>query len=104
VLKAYVGEAIFVLLCISFLRVEPDMLRRELKRPGIVVAATLWTSCGAVLFGTSCLLRGLDRSAPDLLLGLMLQVMAPPMMSAPAFASRASTPRLCWSSWSSARR
>src|SRR6516162_4493564 len=79
VLKPYVGEAIFVLLCIAFLRVEPDVLRLQLKRPGIVVAATLWTMLAVpVLFGTSCLLAGLDRSAPDLFLGLMLQAMASP--------------------------
>jgi predicted Na+-dependent transporter len=88
VLKPYVGEAIFVLLCISFLRVEPDMLRRQLKRPGIVVAATLWTMLAVpVMFGAACLLLGLDRSAPDLFLGLMLQAMASPMMAAPAFAA-----------------
>src|SRR5438445_187010 len=42
VLKPHIGEAIFVLLCIAFLRVEPDVLRRQLERPGLVVAATLW--------------------------------------------------------------
>jgi hypothetical protein len=88
VLKPHVGEAIFVLLCISFLRVEPDLLRRELKRPGVVLLATLWTMLVVpALFGATFLLTGLDRSAPDLFLGLMLQAMASPMMSAPAFAA-----------------
>jgi BASS family bile acid:Na+ symporter len=87
VLKPYVGEAIFVLLCIAFLRVEPSLLRGHLKRPGVVLAATLWMMLAIPsLFGAGCLLIGLDRSAPDLFLGLMLQAMASPMMSAPAFA------------------
>ncbi len=88
VLKPYVAEAIFILLCISFLRVEPDVLRSQLKRPGVVLAATLWTMVAVpCLFGAGGLLIGLDRSAPDLFLGLMLQAIASPMMSAPAFAS-----------------
>jgi hypothetical protein len=88
VLKPHVGEAIFVLLCIAFLRVEPDLLRRELKRPGLVVAATLWIMVAVpALFGIGCVLAGLPRTAPDLFLGLMLQAMASPMMSAPAFAA-----------------
>jgi hypothetical protein len=88
VLKPHVSEAIFVLLCISFLRVEPDLLRRQYKRPGVVLAATLWTMLALpCLFAAACLLIGLDRSAPDLFLGLMLQAIASPMMSAPAFAS-----------------
>jgi hypothetical protein len=88
VLKPYVAEAIFVLLCISFLRVEPGLLRLHLKRPGVVLAATLWTMLALpLLFGAGCLLVGLDRSTPDLFLGLMLQAIASPMMSAPAFAS-----------------
>jgi BASS family bile acid:Na+ symporter len=87
-LKPYVGEAIFVLLCIAFLRVEPDVLRIELKRPGVIVAATLWTMLVVpMVLGAGCLLTDLDRSAPDLFLGLMLQAMASPMMSAPAFAA-----------------
>jgi BASS family bile acid:Na+ symporter len=88
VLKPHVGEAIFVLLCIAFLRVEPDVLRIELKRPGVVIAATLWTMLAVpMVLGAGCLLTGVDRSAPDLFLGLMLQAMASPMMSAPAFAA-----------------
>ncbi len=42
-LRPYVTEAIFVLLCISFMRVDVAALRAQLRRPGIVLAATLWT-------------------------------------------------------------
>jgi hypothetical protein len=87
VLKPYVTEAIFVLLCIAFLRVEPNLLRGQLKRPGIVLAATIWTMVVLpILFGVSGVFVGLDRGSPDLFLGLMLQGVASPMMAAPAFA------------------
>src|SRR5262245_50287416 len=39
------------------------------------------------LFGTACLLLGLDVKSPELFLALMLQTVASPMMAAPAFAS-----------------
>src|SRR5439155_1052226 len=42
-LKPFVSEAIFVLLCISFLRVNPAALRGYVGRPGLVLAATAWT-------------------------------------------------------------
>src|SRR5262245_22747446 len=39
------------------------------------------------LFGTACLLLGLDVKSPELFLALMLQAVASPMMAAPAFAA-----------------
>ena len=42
-LRPYVTEAIFLLLCVSFLRVDLGMLREYLRRPGLVLAATGWT-------------------------------------------------------------
>jgi len=44
ILKPFVSEAIFLLLCISFMRVDGSLLRDQLRRPGIVLAATLWTT------------------------------------------------------------
>ena len=43
-LKPYVTEAIFLLLCISFMRVDLGALRNYLRRPGLVIAATAWTT------------------------------------------------------------
>src|SRR6266576_3768404 len=43
-LKPYVAEAIFLLLCISFMRVDLGALRDHLRKPGIVLAATAWTT------------------------------------------------------------
>jgi hypothetical protein len=86
--KPFLTEAIFVLLCIAFLRVDPAALRLHLGRPGLVLAATVWTMLVVpALFGTACLLLGLDVKSPELFLALMLQAVASPMMAAPAFAA-----------------
>jgi BASS family bile acid:Na+ symporter len=87
-LKPFVAEAIFLLLCISFMRVDIAALRDHLRRPGIVLAATAWTMLGVpLLSGLGCLATGVDARSPDLYLALMLQAVASPMMAAPALAA-----------------
>jgi hypothetical protein len=87
-LKPYVTEAIFLLLCASFVRVDLGMLRECLRRPGLVLGATAWTILAVPLMsGGLCYLTGLDRSSPDLYLALMLQAVASPMMASPALAA-----------------
>lgn len=87
-LKPFVTAAIFMLLCIAFVRVDPAALRGHLARPKLVLAATAWTMLAVpLLFGAGCLAIGLEARAPDLFLALMLQAVAPPMMAAPAFAA-----------------
>jgi hypothetical protein len=87
-LKPFVAEAIFVLLCIAFVRVNPAALRGYLRRPAIVVAATAWTMLVIpAVFGAGALVIGVADRSPDLLLALMLQAVASPMMAAPAFAA-----------------
>lgn len=87
-LKPFVTEAIFVLLCIAFLRVDTAALRSYLGRPFIVLTATLWTTLAIpALFGLIGALVGVDARSPDLLLGLMLQATASPMMASPALAA-----------------
>src|ERR1035441_6312848 len=87
-LKPFVTEAIFLLLCISFMRVDMSALRDHLWRPSIILAATAWTTFAVpLIFGVSCLATGLDKHSPDLFLGLMLQSVASPMMAAPALAA-----------------
>jgi BASS family bile acid:Na+ symporter len=87
-LKPFVAEAIFVLLFLAFLRVEPAALRDHLRHPGLVLRATAWTML-ALPVGIGCLglALGLDRTAPELFLAVMLQAVAPPLMVAPAFAA-----------------
>jgi hypothetical protein len=87
-LKPYVTEAIFLLLCASFLRVDLGALRTYLRRPGLVLAATAWTMLAVpLLSGCICFLTGVNLRAADLYLALMLQTMASPMMAAPALAT-----------------
>jgi predicted Na+-dependent transporter len=87
-LRPFVTPAIVALLFVAFLRVEIAALRAYARKPGLVLAATAWTSLVLpALFGSSCLLLRLDVRAPDLFLGLMLQGVASPMMAAPAFAT-----------------
>lgn len=87
-LKPFVSEAIFILLCISFMRVDITALRECLRQPGPVFAATGWTTLAVpLIFGVTCLAAGLDKSSPELFLALMLQAVASPMMAAPALAA-----------------
>jgi BASS family bile acid:Na+ symporter len=87
-LRPFVTEAIFLLLCISFLRVDVAALRDHLRRPGVILAATAWTTLGVPLIaGLGCLATALDTRSPDLFLAIMLQNVASPMMAAPALAA-----------------
>jgi BASS family bile acid:Na+ symporter len=87
-LRPYVTEAIFLLLCVSFLRVDLGMLREYLRRPGLMLAATGWTVLAVPLIsGGIWRLTGVDLRSPDLYLALMLQAVASPMMAAPALAA-----------------
>jgi hypothetical protein len=87
-LKPFVTEAVFILLCISFMRVDIGALRDHLRRPGIVLVATGWTTLGVpLIFGATSLATGLDARSPDLFLALMLQAVASPMMASPALAA-----------------
>ncbi len=84
-LKPYVTEAVFVLLCISFMRVDIAAMRGYLRRPMLVMAATVWSTLAIpMLFGIGGVVTGFDKHAPDLFLGLMLQAVASPMMASPA--------------------
>lgn len=88
ILKPYVTEAIFLLLCIAFLRVDMTAFKAHMRRPAIALAATAWTSFAVpILFGVSCLAAGLDHESPDLFLALMLQAVASPMMATPTLAA-----------------
>ncbi|MEK9280231.1 MULTISPECIES: Na+-dependent transporter [unclassified Bradyrhizobium] len=87
-LRPYVTEAIFCLLCISFMRVDLAALYGHLRRPGLVAAATAWTTIGVpMLVGLLAWSTGFDSRSPGLFLALMLQGMASPMMASPALAA-----------------
>jgi BASS family bile acid:Na+ symporter len=87
-LRPFVTEAIVALLCSAFVRVDTAALASHLRRPGLVIAATAWTSLVVpIVFGVCCLAVHLDVRSPDLFLALMLQAVTSPMMAAPAFAA-----------------
>lgn len=87
-LRPYVTEAIFVLLCVSFMRVDLAALYGHLRRPALVATATIWTTIGVPLMvGLIAHATGLDNRSPGLFLALMLQGTASPMMAAPALAA-----------------
>ena len=86
--RPYVSTASFLLLCISFTRLDVATFRAHLRRPGLVVAATGWTTIAVpVLVGTVARVTGIDAALPDLHLALMLQATASPMMASPALAA-----------------
>ena len=87
-LRPYVTEAILVLICISFMRVDLAALYGHLRRPALVATATAWTTIGVPLIvGLIAHATGLTDRAPGLALALMLQSMASPMMASPALAA-----------------
>lgn len=87
-LRPYVTEAIFVLLCISFMRVDLAALYNHLRRPALVATATAWTTIGVPLIvGLIAHATGLTSRSPGLFLALMLQGIASPMMASPALAA-----------------
>jgi len=87
-LRPYLTVAVIGLLAIAFLRLEPAALRRHLGRPALVLTGLVWTSLAVplVLIGLGWAL-GLREAHPDLYLALMLQAVASPLMSAPAYAA-----------------
>jgi BASS family bile acid:Na+ symporter len=86
--KPFVSEAIFALLVLAFLRVDPRALRAYFARPALIVWATAWIMfISPAALGALFLLLGIDRSLPGLHIALVLQASAAPIMSAPAFAA-----------------
>ncbi len=86
--KPYVTEAVFLLLSITFLRVDIAGLKKYIRKPTLVLAATAWTAMAIpLLFGLGCLGFDMNQKASELFLGLMLQAIASPIMAAPALAA-----------------
>lgn len=88
VLKHVFVEALLVLLTLAFLRVEPQSLLDQFRRPGLVIAASLWTlfAVPALICGTAIAL-GLPEASQALYLALVLQAVAPPIIGSPALAA-----------------
>lgn len=87
-LKPFVSEAVIGLLIIAFLRMDVGAFFAYLRRPYLVLAATIWTSLAVpALFALLTMWFGVHVKQPALYSGLILQAIASPMMAAPAFAA-----------------
>jgi BASS family bile acid:Na+ symporter len=88
VLKHVFVEALMALLTLAFLRVDPRSLLAQFRRPGLVVAAGLWTliAVPAAMCGLAIAL-GLPAASEALYLALVLQAVAPPIIGSPALAA-----------------
>jgi BASS family bile acid:Na+ symporter len=84
-LKPLFAATIFVLMVLTFLRVGPGALRSEFRRPRLVLAALLWIMIvSPLLLGFVYVSLGFGRLGDGVLLGLILQASAPPVLSATA--------------------
>ena len=87
-LKPYITEAVFAVLIIAFFRMDFRAARSHVQSPGLVIAASAWTTFAVpLLFAFGCWVSDVGSASTALFLALMLQAVASPMMVAPAFAA-----------------
>jgi hypothetical protein len=80
--------ALFALLCLAFLRVDPAEVRAHFSRPLIVGAASAWMMLATpLLIGFTLVLLNLPERLPGLYVAMILQAAAPPVISAPTLAA-----------------
>ncbi len=83
--KPAFAPSVFVLLTLAFLRVDPTALRRRFRSPGLVLAGAAWMVVATPLVcGFPLAALGFDRG---LLIALILQAAAPPVVAASALAA-----------------
>jgi BASS family bile acid:Na+ symporter len=87
-LKPGFPYALFALLCLAFLRVEPAEVRAHFSRPLTVAGATAWMMLATPLL-IAFTLKALDVEdrANGLFIAMILQAAAPPVISAPTLAA-----------------
>jgi BASS family bile acid:Na+ symporter len=86
--KPIFAYALFALLCLAFLRVDPAQVRAHFSRPLIVGAASAWMMLATpVLIGLALVLFGVPGRLPGLYVAMILQAAAPPVISAPTLAA-----------------
>jgi hypothetical protein len=87
-LKPVFAFALFALLCLAFLRVDPVAVRKHFARPALVAAAAAWMMLATpVLIGVTLLLLNMADHLPGLYVAMILQAAAPPVISAPTLAA-----------------
>jgi BASS family bile acid:Na+ symporter len=87
-LKPVFAYALFVLLCLAFLRVDPAEVRKHFSRPAIVAAAAAWMMLATpLMIGLTLVGLGMSENLPGLYVAMILQAAAPPVISAPTLAA-----------------
>jgi hypothetical protein len=87
-LKPGFPYALFVLLCLAFLRVDPVEVRAHFARPMVVAAAAAWMMLGLpLMIGLALIALDVEARAPGLFVAMILQAAAPPVISAPTLAA-----------------
>ncbi len=80
--------ALFALLCLAFLRVDPAEVRAHFSRPLFVGAASAWMMLATpLLIGLALVMLNLPDRLPGLYVAMILQAAAPPVISAPTLAA-----------------
>src|SRR3954468_6129672 len=80
--------ALFALLCLAFLRVDPTQVRAHFSRPLVVGAASAWMMIATpLLIGLTLVLLDIPERLPGLYVAMILQAAAPPVISAPTLAA-----------------
>src|SRR6188472_3298236 len=70
--------ALFALLCLAFLRVDPDEVRAHFSRPLVVGTAAAWMMLATpLLIGLTLVLFGVSDRLPGLYVAMILQAAAP---------------------------
>jgi len=87
-LKPVFPLALYALLCLAFLRVDPVEVRAHFSRPVVVAAASAWMMLGTpLLIGSTLVALGMSDRLPGLYVAMILQAAAPPVISAPTLAA-----------------
>jgi predicted Na+-dependent transporter len=84
--RPWLTYAVFLLLVLAFLRVDQDAVRLRLRKPGKILAASVWMLLclpvlAVILFRTT----GLNEFGAEVMLAVFIVTAAPSVMSAPAF-------------------
>ena len=87
-LKPIFAYALFALLCLAFLRVDPRAVRLHFRHPLRIAGAAGWMMLATpVLIGLVLMALGLPERLPGLYVAMILQAAAPPVISAPTLAA-----------------
>ncbi len=88
ILKPGFPYALFALLCLAFLRVDPAEVKAHFSRPALVGAAAAWMMLVTpLLIGLALLAFDVPERLPGLYVAMILQAAAPPVISAPTLAA-----------------